>query len=212
MLLQWAAHSSLNPLSLNADQHICLVDDKPFRLPYRWVPPCHYNDVNFWEWELHKSVTWMILWFLLRLKLLLFSVCRWFSHALRQTTWSFHLKSNIIIYEDGVKTDPSKVQGISNVQDVDLMESDGKTLCAKKIRSFLGMVLYYHHFIEGCSAKAKPLLNLVAEPAAPRKRGRGHKPKLRKGHVKLSQADWTDECRDSFKTLKHELLHSFTLQ
>lgn len=116
-----------------------------------------------------------------------------------------------IICEDGVKTDPSKVQAISNVQESDLMESDGKTLCAKKIRSFLGMVLYYHHFIEGCSAKAKPLFNLVAEPAATQKRGRGHKPKFKKGHVKLSQADWTDECRDSFETLKHELLHSVTL-
>lgn len=116
-----------------------------------------------------------------------------------------------IICEDGVKTDPSKVQAISNVQESDLMESDGKTLCAKKIRSFLGMVLYYHHFIEGCSAKAKPLFNLVAEPAATQKRGRGHKPKFKKGHVKLSQADWTDECRDSFETLKHELFHSVTL-
>lgn len=51
----------------------------------------------------------------------------------------------------------------------------------------------------------------MAEPAATQKRGRGHKPKFKKGHVKLSQADWTDECRDSFETLKHELFHSVTL-
>ncbi len=25
---------------------ICLVDDKPFRLPYRRVPPCHYDKLR----------------------------------------------------------------------------------------------------------------------------------------------------------------------
>lgn len=85
-----------------------------------------------------------------------------------------------IICKDGVKTDPSKVQAINDVQEADLMESDGRTPCAKKIRSFLGMVLYYQHFIEGCSAKAKPLFNLVAEPATPRKRRRCPKAKLKK--------------------------------
>lgn len=116
-----------------------------------------------------------------------------------------------IICADGVKTDPSKVQAINDVQEVDLMESDGITPCAKKIRSFLGMLLYYHHFIESCSAKARPLFNLVAEPAAPRKKGRASKPRLKKGYVRLSPADWNDECRNAFKLLKHELAHSVTL-
>lgn len=116
-----------------------------------------------------------------------------------------------IICGDGVRMDPSKVQAINDVQEADLMDSDGKTPCAKKIRSFLGMVLYYHHFIEGCSAKAKPLFNLVAEPPTPHKRGRGHKPKFKRGHVKLSPTDWTDECREAFRTLKHELVHSVAL-
>lgn len=116
-----------------------------------------------------------------------------------------------IICGDGVKTDPSKVQAINDVQEADLMESDMETPSAKKIRSFLGMVLYYHHFIEGCSAKAKPLFSLVAEPATPHKRGRAHKPKFKKGNVRLSPADWTVECREAFKTLKHELVHSVTL-
>lgn len=116
-----------------------------------------------------------------------------------------------IICKDGVKTDPSKVQAINDVQEADLMEPDGKTPCAKKIRSFLGMVLYYHHFIEACSAKAKPLFKLVAEPPTPRKRGRGHKPNFKKGCVRLSPADWTDECGEAFRTLKHDLVHSVTL-
>lgn len=116
-----------------------------------------------------------------------------------------------IISGDGVRADPSKVEAINEVQEANLMESDGETPCAKKIRSFLGMVLYYHHFIERCSAKAKPLFNLVAEPAAPNKRGRERRLKFKKGHVKLSPTDWTDECSESFRTLKHELVHSVTL-
>lgn len=109
-----------------------------------------------------------------------------------------------IICVDGVKTDPSKVQAISDVQEANLMESDGETPSAKKIRSFLVMVFYYHHFIEVCSAKAEPLFSLVAEPATPHKRGRGHKPKFKRGHVRLSPADWTVECREAFKTWKHD--------
>lgn len=60
-----------------------------------------------------------------------------------------------IICENGVQTDPEKVDAINNVQKADLMDSDGMAPCQKKIRSFLGMVLYYGHFIETCSAKTK---------------------------------------------------------
>lgn len=117
-----------------------------------------------------------------------------------------------IVCEDGVKTDPSKVQAISDVQENDLMESDGITPSAKKIRSFLGMVLYYHHFIEGCSAKARPLFSLVSEPTtSKRKRGRSPKPKFKKGLVRLTSSDWTDDCRRAFETLKHDLVHCVTL-
>lgn len=41
-----------------------------------------------------------------------------------------------IISQDGVASDP------------DLMESDGVTPSASKFRSFLGMVVYYQHFID----------------------------------------------------------------
>lgn len=68
-----------------------------------------------------------------------------------------------IISEEGIKTDPGKVEAINTIQASDLMEPDGKTPCQKKIRSFLGMVLYYQHFIEGCSAKAKPLFKLTTQ-------------------------------------------------
>lgn len=68
-----------------------------------------------------------------------------------------------VIGEDGVRTDPEKVRAINDLQFADLMESDGKTPCPNKIRSFLGMVMYYQSFIEACSAKAKPLLLCSAQ-------------------------------------------------
>lgn len=46
----------------------------------------------------------------------------------------------------GVTSDPMKVEVIMNVLEGDLMEADGVTLSVGKIRSFLGMVIYYHHF------------------------------------------------------------------
>ncbi|KAK0130982.1 Retrovirus-related Pol polyprotein from transposon 412 [Merluccius polli] len=69
-----------------------------------------------------------------------------------------------VISEDGVRTDPEKVRAINDLQVTGLMESDGKTPCPSKIRSFLGMVMYYQSFIEACSAKAKPLFRLTVEP------------------------------------------------
>lgn len=66
-----------------------------------------------------------------------------------------------IISEEGVATDPAKVEAILNVHEKDLMESDGDTPSATKIRSFLGMVVYYQHFIEHCSTIARPLFQLT---------------------------------------------------
>lgn len=116
-----------------------------------------------------------------------------------------------IICQNGVRTDPEKVRAINDVQETDLMEPDGKTPCAKKIRSFLGMCLYYQHFIESCSAKAKPLFKLTAEKGTNIKARRGRKPKKKMGYVKLSPLDWTKECKEAFQTLKQDLMSSVTL-
>lgn len=51
------------------------------------------------------------------------------------------------------------------------MDSDGIAPCHKKIRSW-GMVLYYQHFIERCSAKAKPLFYLISKTDTRGSRGR----------------------------------------
>lgn len=116
-----------------------------------------------------------------------------------------------VVTGNGVQTDPEKVKVISDIQTTDLMEADGITPSQKKIRSFLGMVLYYQHFIIDCSSKAKPLFSLLSDRSqktAPRKCGRMRKPL---SVVKLSPEDWTSECCTAFETLKQDLLHSVTL-
>lgn len=117
-----------------------------------------------------------------------------------------------VISETGVQTDPGKVEAINQVQVSDLMDSDGVTASQKKIRSFLGMVLYYQHFIEDCSTKARPLFKLLSEQkiGGKTRRKKMHANK-RSSQVKLSEDDWTFECQDAFDTLKHDLSHSVTL-
>ncbi|RXN35516.1 gypsy retrotransposon integrase 1 [Labeo rohita] len=116
-----------------------------------------------------------------------------------------------VICEDGVKTDPGKIKAITDVKAVDLMDSDGLTPCHKKIRSFLGMVLYYQHFIERCSAKAKPLFDLISKTDTRGSRGRRRKLNSKVMCTKVSPTDWTDKCQEAFDTLKEDLLTSITL-
>lgn len=116
-----------------------------------------------------------------------------------------------IICEDGIKTDPEKVEAICKVQSADLMEVDGQTPCPKKIRSFLGMVLYYQHFIEGCSAKAKPLFHLTSGSSKQTPVRKGRRPRKRICYAKLTSADWTPACQHAFECLKSELLQSAVL-
>ena len=115
-----------------------------------------------------------------------------------------------IIDHEGVHTDSDKVTPITNITKKDIMKDDGMTPCAKKVRSFLGMVMYYQHFIAHCSAIAKPLFQLTSGMPGKR-RGRkpkkNDKPKLRK----LSPNDWTPECNDAFEALKCALAQDVCL-
>lgn len=117
-----------------------------------------------------------------------------------------------VISKSGVQTDLGKVEAINQEQVSDLMDSDGVTPSQKKIQSFLGMVLYYQHFIEDCSTKARPLFKLLSEQktGGRTRRKRMHE-KKRSCQVKLSADDWTSKCQDAFDTLKHDLSHSVTL-
>lgn len=58
-----------------------------------------------------------------------------------------------VISEAGVATDPEKVRAITEISEKDLMEDNSSVPSQSKIRSFLGMVVYYQQFIEGCSAR-----------------------------------------------------------
>ena len=111
-----------------------------------------------------------------------------------------------------MQTDPGKFEVISQVQVSDVMDNNGVTPSQKKIRSFLGMVLYYQHFIKDCSTQARPLFKLPSEQktGGTTRRRRMHEKKC-SSQVKLSADDWTSECQDVFDNLKSDLSHSVTL-
>lgn len=60
--------------------------------------------------------------------------------------------------------------------------------CTKQLRSFLGLANYYRKFVPNFAQVAKPLYEAT------------------KGHVK--DICWNKECEDSFRELKHALVHS----
>ncbi len=119
-----------------------------------------------------------------------------------------------IISESGVRTDPSKVEAITSIKEADSMEDDGVTPSWRKLKSFVGMVFYYQHFIKDCSAKAKPLFGLLSKRQleGEKKKGmRGRKPKRKSSPSVLIPYDWTPACHESFEKLKYELAHTVTL-
>ncbi|KAL7851923.1 hypothetical protein SRHO_G00177080 [Serrasalmus rhombeus] len=113
-----------------------------------------------------------------------------------------------IVSEDGVATDPAKVEAIVNVTEQQLMENDGATPSTGKIRSFLGMIVYYQHFIEHCSTLAKPLFQLIAGQKKPRK-GKGAKKSSQTR--RLTPADWTIDCKQALQNLKAALINQALL-
>ena len=111
-----------------------------------------------------------------------------------------------VVDERGVSTDPDKVKAIAAVTEDDLMMEDGVTPSQKKIKSFLGMIMYYQQFIHDCSHIAKPLFTLTAAP-------KGKKGNARNAAAfrKLHSSDWGEEQRRSFEQLKTALMESVTL-
>lgn len=114
-----------------------------------------------------------------------------------------------VIDQNGVAVDPAKVNVISDMPKEALMEEDGCTPSMRRIKSFLGMVLFYQSFIPRCSAIAKPLFSLTAGQKRrgwPGKKGR-HAGVFRK----VTASDWTPACEEAFHKLKEELLNCVVL-
>lgn len=114
-----------------------------------------------------------------------------------------------VIDQNGVAVDPAKVNVISDMPKEALMEEDGCTPSVRRIKSFLGMVLFYQSFIPRCSAIAKLLFALTAGQKRrgwPGKKGR-HAGVFRK----VTASDWTPACEEAFHKLKEELLNCVVL-
>lgn len=114
-----------------------------------------------------------------------------------------------VIDSGGVSVDPGKVEVINAMMTRDLMEDDGCTPSVKRIKSFLGMVFYYQHFIPHCSSVARPLFALTA---GQKRRGKSAIVKKAQGvYRKLTPADWSDECQTAFDKLRFMLLDCVVL-
>uniref|UniRef100_A0A8C5BFE2 ribonuclease H n=1 Tax=Gadus morhua TaxID=8049 RepID=A0A8C5BFE2_GADMO len=114
-----------------------------------------------------------------------------------------------MVDSSGISVDQEKVRVISGFSREDLMKADGCTPSQKRVRSFLGMVLYYQHFIPGCSSIAKPLFALTA---GQKRKGRGTGGTRRAGTFReLTPQDWTPVCEKAFDDLKRVLLDCVVL-
>lgn len=93
-----------------------------------------------------------------------------------------------IISQDGVATDPSKVEAVAKWP---------RPRNVSELRSFLGFASYYRRFVEGFAKMAAPLHRLVAELCGSRSR--------RASGRALAEA-WSDDCEQSFESLKGKLV------
>lgn len=113
-----------------------------------------------------------------------------------------------IIDGSGVAVDPAKIEVISKMSKADLMEEDSCTPSVRRIKTFLGMVFYYQHFIPNCSSMAKPLFVLTA---GQKKRGKVRANSNAGSYRKLKPSDWTNECDVALCDLKESLLNCVAL-
>ncbi|XP_055366656.1 retrovirus-related Pol polyprotein from transposon 17.6 isoform X2 [Betta splendens] len=114
-----------------------------------------------------------------------------------------------VVDSNVVAVDPAKIEVISKMSKTDLMEDDGYTPSVRRIKSFLGMVFYYQHFIPHCSSIAKPLFALTA---GQKRRGRAKINSNSGSYRKLKPSDWTDECEAALSNLKDSLLNCVVLK
>lgn len=88
------------------------------------------------------------------------------------------------------------------------MAVDGCTPSQQKVKSFVGMVMFYQHFIPGFCRITKPLFALTA---GKKRRVKGHH-RGRAGTFRvLTPQDWTPACEKAFEGLKRALLECVVL-
>lgn len=80
-----------------------------------------------------------------------------------------------VVSGDGIRTDPDKVAAITSLTESDHMEQGTNVPSQRRIRSFLGMVVYYQQFIENCSSIAKPRFGLTTGSKGPLGSGKRRK-------------------------------------
>ena len=80
--------------------------------------------------------------------------------------------------EDGIKTDPRKVEAVLQWP-VPVTVTD--------VRSFLGLTNYYRRFLKGYAKIVRPLNNLISRENA---------------HKKKALVVWTPKCQETFEQLK----------
>ena len=83
-----------------------------------------------------------------------------------------------IVSEDGIRTDPKKVEVIHQWP---------APVTVTDVRSFLGLTNYYRRFLEGYAKIARPLNDLISGENADKKK---------------TLVEWTPECQDAFEKLK----------
>jgi hypothetical protein len=97
-----------------------------------------------------------------------------------------------VVSEDGVKTDPGKIDAVSNW---------AVPTCEKELRSFLGLCSYYRKYVRHFAMIASPLHAIITKHSGKGQKvgnaadSAGHK------HLPFPQR-WTVECQTAFETLK----------
>ena len=94
-----------------------------------------------------------------------------------------------VVSASGVATDPDKIKAVAEWK---------QPTTTKELRSFLGFASYYRRFVEGFAKVAAPSHRLAATVEASQSKARAR--------VNTLGSLWTQECQQSFQTLKDQLI------
>ncbi|KAI4888849.1 hypothetical protein NFI96_007630 [Prochilodus magdalenae] len=104
-----------------------------------------------------------------------------------------------IVSQDGIATDPSKIEAVS---------AWPKPQTLSELRSFLGFCEYYRRFVKDYSRIGRPLNDLIQGSSSHSRLTKAGKPVHSKVHIKSSKpfgSRWTVECDSMFEELKAKL-------